>query len=181
MLINSTAKCFLFKLKLQTMSVSNSPVFDCPRGVPDCDPPTKLYILFSTIAMLILLYISDMAFYTIFDETFSDASMRETPLFLNLLVGYLIASVVFTITYIYYGRPPRYSETEHNYRSRTQKGLLYGFSVGSLIFIPTTFIMSSVVIDYNLGLNLLDGIYHTLQLTIGGVIIAHILGTPAKT
>ena len=107
--------------------------------------------------------------------------MRETPLFLNLLIGYLIASAVFVVTYIYFGRSPRIGESENQYRSRTQKGLMYGVSIGSLLFIPAVFIMSSVEIDYNLGVNLLDSIYHVIQITVAGIVVAHILGMPPRT
>jgi hypothetical protein len=104
--------------------------------------------------------------------------MRETPLYANIIIGYLIVSILFVLVYIHYARPPRTWEKEKNYRSRTQKGMLYGFSVGSLVFIPGIFIMSSIEIDFNLSRSLLEAIFHVFQLTLAGLIIAHLLGTP---
>lgn len=150
-------------------------------GIKDCDPPPMLKMIVSGFAMLVLFYVSDMVVYSVFDDYFSDTGNRETPLFANLLVGYLIASILFVMAYVYYGRPPRNDESKDHSRDRTAKGALFGFTVGSLVFIPAAFIMSSIKVDFDLTRELVDGIYHVIQIIIGGIIIAHLLGTPARS
>jgi hypothetical protein len=113
-------------------------------------------------------------------DTFKDECMHDTPLFGNLLIAYLLASILFVILYVYFGRPPRNDETAESYRNRTKKGLIFGFSIGSIVFIPQLFFMSSMELDFNFGMRLLEAVYHVVQITVAGVIIAHIMGTPAR-
>jgi hypothetical protein len=152
----------------------------CPKGVRDCDPPSLFMYFSSSLATLVLLYLTDMVFYMLAEDTFKDECMQDTPLFLNMLVGYLLASILFVVLYVYFGRPPRNDDTAESYRNRTRKGIIYGFSIGSMVFIPQLFFMSSMELDFNFGMSLLEAVYHVVQITVAGVIIAHIMGTPAR-
>ena len=83
-----------------------------------------------------------------------------------IIVGYLIQA--FLLTYIF---PIGFSGG-----SAVKEGLRFGVILGSLFALPGAFIFAAVY-KMPLEANIIDAIYHIVEFSVGGIVIAKVYGS----
>ena len=113
-------------------------------------------------------------------ESFKDPFVKTVPDLIPLAIGIIIASAIFTAIYVYFARRPQTSHINQEIRSRTSKGAIYGFAMGLFLFAPATIIDFAVLENVNLTNHIIAAGFHVVQFVVAGILIAHILGKPAR-
>ena len=121
------------------------------------------------LAGFVVMYIISFIWYLVIiagynEVQFAEVAREEMSMTL-ITLGYLV--LTFLMSYMYpigfRGGPP------------INEGMRFGVLVGLTVSIPTALIFSGA---YNMPLaaNLIDGIYHTAEITVGAIVMALIYG-----
>jgi hypothetical protein len=153
-------------------------------GRPHCGPPQHIKKFYSVIVAGVTFAATDMAFCSTIGKSFMEPIAREMSDTVFMIIGYVVAAVMFSTIYTNYARISRKpfdskKESENSYRFK--KGLKYGLAIGALLFIPATSFKYAVIEGLNLWNQSIDVVFHILQTALVGVIVAFIQKASIET
>ena len=130
--------------------------------------------LIASVASAVFVFLLDFLWYGMLMANYftRSAGDREEPMLLWIFAGILVFSLAFCHIYIKIVERPRGIKAT----DLTRRGASYGLAVSVLVFVSMAFVMYGVRDGIPFSEFAVDAIFRVVQITVLGVIVAHIIG-----